>query len=107
MFLSKGFSLIEVLISLFLLALILLGFDAMEIFALRNTRSAFYFNVATNQLQNMAERLRALTIHDDISQQERSWNLENQQVLPEGWGKVSGHYPTYTLTIFWGDTKRQ
>ncbi len=98
-----GFSLIEVLISLLLLSLILLGFDAMEIFALRENRAAYYFSVATNQLNTMLECLRALNSRDGLAQQIAIWNQQNQDVLPNGIGVVVGSYPMYTVTIYWGE----
>lgn len=99
-------SLIEVLISLLLLSLILLGFDAMEIFALRENRAAYYFSVATNQLNSMIERLSALNSRDGLDQQVVIWNQQNQDVLPSGIGVVAGSYPRYTITIYWGEAQR-
>lgn len=97
-----GFTLIEVLVSLLLLALMLLGFEAMQIYSLRETRAAFYFAVATNQLTAMVERLRALKEYEGLDKQISIWNSQNQEILPQGLGVVSGIYPSYTITIYWG-----
>ncbi len=99
-----GFSLLEVLVSLLLLAFIILGFDAMEVYSLHSLRNSYYLNVATGQLNNMAERLRALSEYSGLEQQIQIWNKENQQVLPEGRGVVAGRYPFYKITLYWGDT---
>jgi Tfp pilus assembly protein PilV len=98
-----GFSLIEVLISLLLLSFILLGFDATEMYSVRAIRAAYYFDVATNQLNNMYERLRMLGADDDVSSQIIMWNKENQIVLPQGRGQVLGHFPDYTIIVYWGN----
>jgi type IV pilus assembly protein PilV len=98
----QGFTLIEVLISLVLLSFIVLGFDVMELYSLRATRTAYYFYVATNQFISMTERLRALGQYDGINEQITIWNLQNKQLLPAGEGTVTGHFPHYTLTIYWG-----
>lgn len=98
-----GFSLIEVLTSLLLLALILLGVDAMQMFSLRENRNAYYFSVAENQLNSMVEQLGELKSPQDLSQLITIWNQENHSVLPLGKGYVMGNFPNYKLTIFWGD----
>lgn len=97
----SGFSLIEVLISLLILSFILLGFDAMEIYALRENRKAYFFSVAENQLHSFVERLRAHGSKMDINQQVMIWNKQNKVVLPDGKGGFSGVYPCYELNLSW------
>ncbi|SRR5579883_1256468 len=96
-----GSSLIEILVSLLILSLMLLGFDAMQLAALQKAKAAYYFSVATQQLEVMSERLRALGEGntEDLLQ---AWNQQNQTVLPQGRGTLSGGYPDFTLAIFWG-----
>jgi prepilin-type N-terminal cleavage/methylation domain-containing protein len=101
----NGFTLIEVLISLLLLSLMLLGFDAMGIFGHSETRSAYYYTQAVNQIFCLEERLRALNVHDGLENQIEIWNKENQTVLPNALGSVTGIYPTYTITLFWGESQ--
>jgi prepilin-type N-terminal cleavage/methylation domain-containing protein len=98
----SGFSLIEVLVSLFLLSLIVLGFAATEIHALHTQRAAYNFNIAINQLQEMIECLRVLHGKKEITSLVASWNQQNQQVLPQGWGAVEGNDSVYIITIYWG-----
>ena len=88
-------------VSLFILSLFF-SFNALEIFSLGETQTAYYFTVATNQLQSMRERLLALNNHDGLSQEIHKWNLENQELLPSGQGQISGRFPMYSATIFWG-----
>lgn len=101
---NKGFSLVEILISMLLLSLILLGLDGMQIHALQQSRIACISSIAANQLHAMAERLRACSM-DEIEDQILIWNQQNNLVLPGGRGKVEGQYPSYTLIIFWGEHK--
>lgn len=98
-----GFSLIEVLVSLFLLSFLLLGFDAIEISSLREERSAYFFSVATHQLHSIKERLCAASENPDIKKIMSVWNQENKMVLPEGKGKIEGNFPNYLLAISWGE----
>ncbi len=102
---NTGFTLIEVVISLLLFSLVLLGFNAMQWQAVRETQSAYHFTVAASQLHAMTERLRALDKWSGLEQQIQKWNLQNQQVLPQGKGEVSGHYPAYTIKITWGKSE--
>src|SRR5690349_7549568 len=95
---SLGFSLVEVLISLFIFSLILLGFDAMELIALRESRSAYYFSMAAMQVQSMAEKLHAV---GEVSDWIESWNQQNQEMLPHGKGEVIGAYPIYEIILHW------
>ncbi len=100
---SQGFTLLEVLISLVLLSFILLGFDEMEIYSLRSTCAAYYFHLATEQLNSMIERLHTVGMRPSINEQIEIWNSQNKQLLPAGEGEVIGNYPNYTITVYWGD----
>jgi prepilin-type N-terminal cleavage/methylation domain-containing protein len=99
-----GFSLIEVLVSLLILSFILLGFDALEVYSLRQVRTAYVFSCANNQLNNMIERLRNINGDESIKDQIEQWNKENKIILPQGWGEVKGHFPDYDMSIYWGDS---
>ena len=100
---NAGFSLIELLVSLLILSLVLLGFDALEIYAVRQSRETYFFNVAEEQVHSMVERLRAHALADDVLHQFTLWNEENQQLLPMGNGYITGSYPLYQITLFWGE----
>jgi len=100
----QGFTLLEVLISLVLLSFILLGFDEMEIYSLRSISAAYYFHIATEQLNSMIERLHTAGINFSVNEQIDIWNSQNKQLLPTGEGEITGSYPNYTITLYWGDT---
>jgi len=100
---TKGFSLIEVLISLLLISLILFGLDAAQIYAIKEAKIAYFFNAAINQINNASERLAVLKMHDGLDQQITTWNAENQTLLPAGFGEIVGEFPHYIITIYWGN----
>lgn len=57
--LSSGFTLIEVLIAVVLLAIGLLGLAGLQASALRNNQNAYFRSVATQFAYNIADRIRA------------------------------------------------
>jgi Tfp pilus assembly protein PilV len=104
MFYQTGLSLIEILVSFIIVSIMLLGLDAMQITALRAAKSAYYFAVATQQLNGMAERLLA-TEGAALNQSLEKWNKQNQAVLPQGMGTVTNINATYTLKLYWGSPR--
>lgn len=100
---TKGFSLIEVLVSLLLISLILFGLDATELYALKEAKIAWFYSVAANQISNARERLAALKSDEGIENELAEWNLENQIVLPLGSGNITGSFPNYRIIIHWGN----
>ena len=105
--LASGVTLFEVLLSLFLLSLLLLGLDVMEVEALHLTRKMYFASLAEQQLENMEERLRLLGTEAGLEQELNAWNQENHRLLPQGAGWVSGHYPAYTITLYWSEKKEE
>lgn len=102
----QGFTLLEVLISLFLLSLILLGTSAMQFVAQREARSAFYLAVAMEQISSMQSWL-LVAKNDLLVEQIDKWNRQNRQVLPNGYGTVFGDYPHYQINLFWGKQEKE
>ncbi|HLB42192.1 MAG TPA: hypothetical protein VJN02_04970 [Gammaproteobacteria bacterium] len=96
-----GFSFIEILISLFILSLALLGLDAIHLSTLREVKSAYYFSIAIQQLNNMIERL-SIANRENLIEEERRWNIQNQHALPQGHGIILASHLNYQLSIFWG-----
>jgi type IV pilus assembly protein PilV len=56
---NTGFTLIEVLIAMMILAVGLLGLAALQAASLRNNQSAFYYSQATQLAYDIADRMRA------------------------------------------------
>lgn len=99
---TYGFSLIEILVSLLLFSLILLGLDAMEIQALAQLKNTCLLQQAGNQLDALTERLYTANATTDLEQWVAEWNMQNQAVLPNGYGELIGTFPDYTAIIYWG-----
>jgi prepilin-type N-terminal cleavage/methylation domain-containing protein len=97
---ATGFTLIEVLLSLFILSLCLLGLDAMQLSALHAAKNAYDFSVAAAQISNMHERMLALN-NQSFTQELEKWNQQNHSVLLKGQGWIKGHYPHYHIILSW------
>lgn len=98
---KKGISLIEILVSLFLLSIMLLGLEAAEIKALQLHKSAYYFSTAMQQINQLSERLMACKTN--CSEDIKIWNEQNQTLLPQVKSKITGYYPHYVIQLSWGD----
>lgn len=111
---EEGVSLIEVLVTMVILAIGLLGIAGMQVMSVKNTQVAAQRSIATQQAYDIAERMRAnvagalVGSYDNLNtatppdpacggactpaQQaiadHRAWNLENARVLPNGRGSV-------------------
>jgi type IV pilus assembly protein PilV len=118
-FLSKsgGFSMIEVLITLVILSIGLLGLAGLQAVGLRNNNTAYLRTIATQQLNDMADSMRTNRpgvlqgSYDAISgvpanpgciespsgcsptlvaqYDHFAWNTKNQSLLPNGTGTVA------------------
>lgn len=100
---QTGTSFIEILVSLSLLSLMLLGLDATEVISLQETKSDYYFSAAKQQVHVMMEKLQTIPNQTALNNFIPVWNNQNQSTLPQGRGLVSGTYPHYAITIFWGN----
>ena len=85
----NGTSLMEVLISLVLISILLLGIDAVQIISLQKTKINYYVAVAEQQIISMMEGMKDTEI----------WNQQNQEVLPQGRGVLTDK----VISIFWGN----
>ncbi|HSW70929.1 MAG TPA: hypothetical protein VLH77_02995 [Gammaproteobacteria bacterium] len=105
---TSGLTLFEVLVSMLLLSLLLLGLEGMTLSAFSLNQKAYYAALAEQQLYNMEERLRLIgSFEEKLDQQLELWNEENKRLLPQGWGWLDGHYPEYSLTLSWGKKEKQ
>lgn len=95
---QQGFNLIEILISLFIISLALLGLDAISIHTLRDTKTTYYFNAAIQQLNNLIEQLN-ITSQDELQNILNNWNKQNQEILPHGHGAIINN----RAIIYWGN----
>ncbi len=104
---SEGFTLLEVLVSLSLLALLLLSLEASQLFIVQNRLNSYHTHLALRQIRNMEERLHMLKGQGDTLLQESAWNQENQNLLPRGKGELSGSYPDYHIKLCWGQKNQE
>lgn len=120
-----GFSLIEVLVSVVILAVGLLGVAAMQLSMIRYNHSAQMRSTATAQANNMLDRMRAnysgvnaghynnlsgipadpnctTCTASQIAQRDAyQWNTKNALLLPSGQGTVVNNGNRYIVTVRW------
>jgi type IV pilus assembly protein PilV len=117
---SAGFSLIEVLISLVILAVGLLGIAGLQAFGLKNNHSSYMRTQATFQIAAIFDRMRAnrtqaLNNAYDIAlgaspsgsqladQDLIAWKNELAVMFPSGDGAVACNAGVCTVTVQWAD----
>lgn len=77
----SGFSLIEILVALFILSFGLLGIAQLELTALQKNRENFEYSLAITQLEAMAERLRANQSNEAQMRECELWRSETRDLL--------------------------
>jgi type IV pilus assembly protein PilV len=130
---SHGFTLIEVLIAMLVLALGLLGLAGLQATALTNNVSAYNRSQATELAYDLADRIRAniaglntyttmlptnaaaqsdcvavsttCTAADMAQNDLYEWNLNVTTTLPRGAGTISVNSGVFTITINWDDNR--
>lgn len=127
---TDGVSLIEVLISLFVLALGLLGMASLQTNAMKFGYESYLRSIATSQISDMSDRLRANPVgvskgaYDSLSGIPNSvpscsvcsneemakidlheWNTNNATFLPSGQGTVQRNNNSFIITIMWDQDK--
>jgi prepilin-type N-terminal cleavage/methylation domain-containing protein len=100
---ARGFTLLEVLMSLLLLSLIVFALDGVEILALRRCKASYLYAVAQNQFKNLITQLHTANPQFLTENLFNNWNNENQQLLPNSLSKISGVFPNLTIELLWGD----
>lgn len=122
-----GMSFIEVLVSVLILSVGLLGIAALHAKALQFHHTAELRSIAMMQANSMIDRMRAnyqgvtsgaynnlALIPDAVncstcsaqelaSKDMREWNLTNALVLPQGQGSITRNGSIYTITIRWDE----
>lgn len=130
---ETGFSMIEILVTIVILSIGLLGLAGLQMTGLQNNQSAFYRTIAMQQAYDMADRIRANAAgeqagdYDSISgtgtnpncistpagctatqvaqTDAYQWNTDNGNLLPAGTGTVSRSGDLFTVTVMWDDER--
>ena len=98
---ADGFSLIEVLLALFILSVGLLGIAQMQLSSLHHTEEAYRQSIATIQLSSLSERLQANPSDTARQNELTQWNTQNARLLPKGKGKYQCNAEHCTAQIQW------
>ena len=126
---QQGFSLLEVLISVVILSIGMLGIAAMQASAIRYNHSAELRSLAVTQASNMVDRMLANSqgvtngsysnatgmpadpncstcTSTQIAQRDiHEWNSSNQQLLPSGQGTIVRNANRFIITIRWDNDR--
>jgi type IV pilus assembly protein PilV len=93
---THGFSLLEVMISVSIFSIGLLGLLQLQARSLQHVYSAMLTSLAANQLVNIADQF-MVTTSPDITE----WNHENNHILPQGEGQLVYTILNYRLALAW------
>ncbi len=108
---NAGFSLVEVLITMLVISIALLGLGVLQIKAMQYSYASYQRSVATIQANDLVERLWAgmcaLPASRDTIAAE--WVTTNTNSMPSWSGSLgydaTGNIPIYTITVSWQDGK--
>lgn len=117
---SNGFSLLEVLVSVFILAIGLLGLASLQINSLKNNHSAQYRTTATVLAYDIIDRMRLNRVQSyDLTKAAThsgsglnntdltEWLTQVTNDLPSGKGEVGSSGDIVTVTVYWDDARAE
>lgn len=78
--------------------MVLLGLDAMELYALKEAKKNYFLSLAESRLFDLEERMRAA--NDHIDEQWSIWKKENSKLFKIS-SEIRVEYPNYRITISW------
>jgi prepilin-type N-terminal cleavage/methylation domain-containing protein len=97
----KGFALVEVVITLFILSVGLLAIMGMQITALRHSQEAYLRSLAIIQLSGIVERLRFNKQSSYRAAELARWNEINAKLLPQGRGNYYCNEGACRIDLEW------
>jgi type IV pilus assembly protein PilV len=117
---NNGFSLLEVLISVFILAVGLLGLASLQMNSLKNNHSAQYRTSATVLAYDLIDRMRLNRVESYALAQSATpsgtglkntdlvaWVNQIASDLPSGDGEVIVSGDVVTVSVFWDDARAE
>ena len=96
---QTGFSLIEVLVALCLMAIMLLGLEKFQLASMQSCQQGLLQTQAIEQLQTMANLIQ-LT-NGKFSTFVTGWNKDNKILLPDGAGEIKQFGNKFTAYLYW------
>ncbi len=102
---NRGFALLELLIAMFIVAVAILGVVRLQVLAIQNSNQAYWYSMATEQVESLAELLRASNFTPTM-QQVIAWQQHLATVLPAGQGVMTTSGNGYEITVSWLDRQR-
>jgi Tfp pilus assembly protein PilV len=101
-----GFSLVEVLISLTVISFGLLGLLDAQLVAMADNHNIYLQKCAINQINTLAEQLRADSSASARNQTILSWQNNIKKMFPEGSTDVIQDNSIYRVTIKWSEDRQ-
>ena len=107
---QSGFSLIEVMITMLVMAIGLLGLAALQLKSVQFSQASLQQSLAAMQATDMAERLwsNLCVLPDAAATAEliEQWQAEHALAMPQWKGQVTRHdAKNYTIQVSWQDPK--
>lgn len=100
---QHGVTLVEVLVTLLILSIGLIGMAAMQVRALQFNQDAYLRSQANVLLYDMAERCRATpALGSKFTADRTLWQQQVNQDLPDGRGSAECNAGVCTLQVSWG-----
>lgn len=99
---SRGFTYIELLISISLLSFLFLGMHAMQASSLHQAKGVFYSQIAKEELENLSEIL-SIASSDQHQEIIEEWKREVESALPGGNGEVDSDLSVWRAVVYWGN----
>ena len=102
---ARGITLVEILISLLIVSVILLGLLSGAGNAFYQTQTAYYASIATQQAQNIAMQI---ALNGEKNESNISDPLSSEQsLLPQEQVQITPYQNQLNITISWQDARQQ
>lgn len=97
--LSKGLTLVEVLVSLLLVTIAMLTVVNLQVMAFRQAKVAYYRDLAIQQLSLAVGLIRAS--HEHYQKQYKNWQRQTEKLLPHSHGTIARSHDIFHIAVTW------